>query len=100
MNLQLNWFDRLLYRLRGRDPVAEYYTWLGAYGRVVEGRVLDVWVEDGVTWITYRYRIANVDYETSQVLKQSQTEPGQIFAPGATISVRFDPRRPGISVVP
>jgi hypothetical protein len=28
-------------RLRGRDPVAEYYAWLVSHGRVTEGRIID-----------------------------------------------------------
>jgi hypothetical protein len=100
MNLHHNWFMRLLYRLRGRDPVAEYYSWLSSYGRVVEGRIIDVRQERGDVVISYRYRIANVDYETSQQLTEAQTSQKQIYVPGASISVRFDPRRPAISIVP
>ena len=94
------WFTRLMAKLRGRDPIAEYYAWLASYGRVTEGRVLDILPEEGGMTIHYRYQIANVDYETSQRLTPEQQQAGQRYSPGAHISVRFDPKRPGISIVP
>jgi len=101
---RLNWFTRLLYKLRGRDPVAEYYASLVVYGRVTEGRIVDLIVdlnnEDGRSSICYRYKIANVEYETSHTLTPAQIERGHLYVPGASISVRFDPKRPGISIVP
>ena len=97
---RLNWFSRLLYKLRGRDPVAEYYAWLVVYGRVTEGRIVDLINEDGRSSICYRYKIANVEYETSHTLTPAQIERGHLYVPGASISVRFDPKRPGISIVP
>ncbi|MDX2042292.1 MAG: hypothetical protein SF097_13640 [Acidobacteriota bacterium] len=96
-----NWLVRLYYRLRGRDPLAEYYEWLTKFGRVTEGRVLDAQLDDsGVTTIFYRYNIANVDYETSQKLTADQLQRSQLYVPGASITVRFDPKHPGISIVP
>lgn len=100
MTIQLSWFTRLLYKLRGRDPIAEYNAWLISFGRVTEGRVLDLLEEEGRIVIYYRYNIANVDYETSQHLTEDQLNRGELYVPGASISVRFDPKRPGISVVP
>ncbi|MFN7828376.1 MAG: DUF3592 domain-containing protein [Acidobacteriota bacterium] len=97
--IQQSWYSRLLNRLRGRDPIAEYYAWLVAHGRVTEGRILDqVQVDETVT-IYYRYRISNVNYETSQDLSAEQKARGHLYVPGASVSVRFDPKRPGISRV-
>lgn len=96
-----NWLVRLYYRIRGRDPLAEYYDWLIQFGRVTEGRVLDSLQDDsGVTAIFYRYNVANVDYETSQKLTAAQMVRGQLFVPGASITVRYDPKSPGNSIVP
>ncbi len=100
MTMRPNWFTRLLYKLRGRDPIAEYYAWLISFGRVTEGRVLDALQEENRVTIYYRYNIANVDYETSQQLTTEQIQRGQLYVPGASITVRFDPKRPGISIVP
>lgn len=96
-----NWLVRLYYRLRGRDPLAEYYAWLVQFGRVTEGRVLDSHLDDsGLTTIFYRYNIANVDYETSQRLSADQLHRNQLYVPGASITVRYDPKNPGSSIVP
>lgn len=96
-----NWLVRLYYRLRGRDPLAEYYEWLVQFGRVTEGRVLDSLEDDsGGTAIYYRYNVANVDYETSQKLTAAQLRRSHEFVPGASITVRYDPKSPGISIVP
>jgi hypothetical protein len=96
-----SWLVRLYYRIRGRDPLAEYYAWLVQFGRVTEGRVLDSQLDDsGTTAIFYRYVVANVDYETSQKLTADQLLRGQLFVPGASITVRYDPKNPGSSIVP
>ncbi len=96
-----SWLVRLYYRLRGRDPLAEYYAWLVQFGRVTEGRVLDSQLDDsGLTTIFYRYNIANVDYETSQRLSADQLQRNQLYVPGASITVRYDPKNPGSSIVP
>ena len=97
--IQQRWYSRLLNRLRGRDPVAEYQAWLISHGRIAEGRILDLVQTDGTVIIYYRYRISNVNYETSQNLTAEQAARGHLYAPGASVSVRFDPRRPGISRV-
>lgn len=97
--IQQSWYSRLLNRLRGRDPIAEYLAWLIANGRITEGRILDVVEVDGSVTIYYRYSISNVNYETSQNLTAEQVAQGHLYAPGASVSVRFDPRRPGISRV-
>lgn len=95
------WLVRLYYRLRGRDPLAEYLVWLVQFGRVTEGRVLDSQLDDsGLTTIFYRYNIANVDYETSQKLTADQLQRSQLYVPGASITVRYDPKNPGSSIVP
>jgi hypothetical protein len=95
-----NWFIRVLNRLRGRDPVAEYYAWLIKFGRITEGHILDFHQDDTGTTIYYSYNIANVDYETSQKLSSEQLNRRHDYTPGASITVRFDPKSPGSSVVP
>ena len=86
-------------RLRGRDPVAEYYAWLGQCGRVTEGRIIDTQQNEVAITIYYRYKIANVDYETSQQLTHDQFDRREVYVPGAIVTVRFDPRNPGSSIV-
>jgi len=98
--MRQNWLVRLYNRLRGRDPLAEYYSWLAQFGRITEGRVIDSQQDDSGVTIFYRYNIANVDYETSHKLTVDQQSHGQLYAPGASITVRYDPKSPGISIVP
>ena len=98
--IRQNWLVQFYNRLRGRDPLAEYQEWLIHYGRVTEGRILDSQQDDSGTTIFYRYNIANVDYETSQKLTLNQLTRGQVYVPGASITVRYDPRNPGSSIVP
>jgi hypothetical protein len=93
-------FTRLIYRLRGRDPVKEYYAWLSKFGRVAEGRVLDFQQDELNLTIFYRYKVSNVDYETSQKLSGEQMSRTHLYVPGAQVIVRYDPKNPGVSIVP
>ena len=97
--IQQSWFSRLLNRLRGRDPVAEYFAWLVSHGRVTEGRIIDQFEVDDTVAICYRYCIKNVDYETSHNLTIEQQSQFHLYVPGASVSVRYDPKRPCISTV-
>lgn len=95
-----NRFTRLVYRLCGRDPFSKYYTWLIQFGRITEGQIMDFQQSDAETTIYYNYKVANVDYETSQRLSCEQIDQLHRFVPGARITVRYDPKNPGISIVP
>lgn len=100
MRSNYNWFTRLIYRLRGRDPVAEYFAWLSKFGRVAEGRVLDFQNDESGITIFYSYRVSNVDYETSQKLSGEQLSRKHRYVSGAHVTVRYDPKQPGVSIVP
>jgi hypothetical protein len=100
MRINHNLFTRVFYRLLGRDPVAEYYKWLSQFGRVTDGHILDFQQDDSGLTIFYRYNVANVDYETSQILSGEQLSRKNSYTPGARVIVRFDPKQPGVSVVP
>jgi uncharacterized protein DUF3592 len=93
-------FTRVFYRLLGRDPVAEYYKWLSQFGRVADGHILDSQQDESGLTIFYRYKVANVDYETSQRLSDEQLSRQDAYSPGARVHVRFDPKQPGISILP
>src|SRR5215475_8185660 len=100
MRLNHSVFTRMLYRLVGRDPVAEYYKWLSRFGRVADGHILDFQQDESGLIIFYRYKVANVDYETSQRLSGEQLSRKDSYTPGARVLVRFDPKQPGLSIVP
>jgi hypothetical protein len=100
MRLNHNTLTRMFYRMMGRDPVAEYYEWLSQFGRVADGHILDFQQDESGLTIFYRYKVANVDYETSQRLSGEQLSRKDAYAPGARVLVRFDPKQPGLSIVP
>lgn len=95
-----NMLTRMFYRLLRRDPMAEYYKWLSQFGRVADGHILDFQQDESGLIIFYRYKVANVDYETSQRLSRDQLSRKDAYAPGARVHVRFDPKQPGLSIVP
>ena len=70
-------------------------------GRITEGTVFDVITDDGgrITHVYFSYQINGVDYESSQTLDDSQRQRQADYAPGARITIRYNPRQPGNSVV-
>jgi hypothetical protein len=98
--MQPRFLKRLIARLRKRDLEAEYQVWLRQFGRITEGRVIETLPElDGGLTIFFRYSLANVQYETSYRLNDEQMERQHKYVPGATITVRYDPRSPGRSMI-
>lgn len=70
-------------------------------GRITDGTIFDVNTDDAglITHIFFNYNINGVDYEASQTLDPAQLQRQADYAPGARITVRFNPRQPGNSVV-
>ena len=70
-------------------------------GRIAEGMVFDVASDDSgeITHIFYSYNITGVDYESSQTLNHAQRRRQSDYAPGARVTVRYDPHQPTNSVV-
>ena len=70
-------------------------------GRITEGSILDITSDDtgAVTHVFYNYEINGVEYESSQTLDADQRARSSDYYPGARITVRFNPRQPGNSVV-
>ncbi|HEX8649233.1 MAG TPA: DUF3592 domain-containing protein [Pyrinomonadaceae bacterium] len=70
-------------------------------GRIAEGMVFDVTSDDAgcITHIFYSYNITGVDYESSQTLNHAQRRRQSDYAPGARVTVRYDPHQPTNSVV-
>jgi hypothetical protein len=74
---------------------------LAQAGRIADGAVIDVKVDDNrnITHIFYTYVIAGVEYESSQELSVEQKTESSRYAPGTDITIRYDPRQPGNSMV-
>ncbi len=70
-------------------------------GRITEGSIFDVITDDAgtITQVFYNYEINGVEYESSQALDDGQKQRSSDYFPGARVTVRFNPRQPGNSVV-
>lgn len=85
------------FRRRKTDSEAERRERLLKTGRIAEGTILDS--DDPITQIYYVYTVNGSDYESSEILTDEQRSRPLAYAPGAKISIRYDPRQPGNSVV-
>ncbi len=90
-----------LFRRQPTDTEAARRTRLLTTGRIAEGTIFDVGADDAgaVTQMFYRYEIGGVEYESSQVLDESQRTHTAHYYPGARVTIRFDPRQPANSLV-
>jgi hypothetical protein len=90
-----------LFRRDRRDAEAERRTRLLRTGRIADGTVFDVGTDDAdeISLVFYSYNIGGVEYESSQTLDDSQRQRPVAYAPGASITVRYDPHQPANSVV-
>ncbi|HEX8188340.1 MAG TPA: DUF3592 domain-containing protein [Pyrinomonadaceae bacterium] len=83
------------------DDEAERRTNLIRAGRITEGSIFDVITDEAgaITHVFYNYEINGVEYESSQLLDAGQRQRSGDYFPGARVTVRFNPRQPGNSVV-
>jgi hypothetical protein len=69
-------------------------------GRITEGLIIDSAVDDnGNEVVTYSYTFNGVDHVSSDILSPEQSRDRIKYAPGAKVSVRFDPRNSGNCVL-
>jgi hypothetical protein len=89
------------FRQKKDDPEQVRLTRLLRTGRIAEGKIFDVGSDDSgdITQIFYRYNISGVEYESSQTLNTDQRQRLSDYAPGAQITIRYDPQHPFNSVV-
>jgi len=90
-----------LFRRHKKDDESARQLHLLRTGRLAEGTIFDVSTDEAgrITHIFFNYNINNVDYEASQTLNDAQRERQADYAPGAHITVRYNPHQPGNSVV-
>ncbi|HEX8146893.1 MAG TPA: DUF3592 domain-containing protein [Pyrinomonadaceae bacterium] len=83
------------------DDEAERRTNLLRAGRITEGSIFDVITDEAgaITHVFYNYEINGVEYESSQLLDAGQRQRSGDYFPGARVTVRFNPRQPGNSLV-
>jgi hypothetical protein len=70
-------------------------------GRITEGTILDCdgASDEDITQITYVYVINGAEYESSENLTEVQRKNPAAYTPGAKVSIRYDQRQPGNSIV-
>ena len=90
-----------IFKRRKTDDEAERRKTLLRTGRITEGSIFDVITDEAgaITHVFYNYELNGVEYESSQQLDTDQRlRPGDYF-PGSRVTVRFNPRQPGNSLV-
>jgi hypothetical protein len=92
---------RDFFKRRKTDDEAERRNVLLRAGRITEGSIFDVITDEAgaITHVFYNYEINGVEYESSQPLDTEQRTRSGDYFPGARVTVRFNPRQPGNSLV-
>ena len=92
---------RNFFRRQKADPEVARRAVLLQAGRITEGMIFDVSTDDAgtITHIFFSYIVNGVDHESSQTLDEAQRQQPTNYAPGARVTVRYDPRQPANSVV-
>jgi Protein of unknown function (DUF3592) len=90
-----------LFRRKKPDPEVERRARLLQMGRITEGVIIDTGNDDSgaIRQIYFHYEVSGVEYESSQLLSDEQQERAADYFPGARVTIRFDPHRPGNSLV-
>jgi hypothetical protein len=90
-----------LFRRKKADPEVERRARLLQTGRITEGVIIDTGNDDSgaIKQIYFHYEVSGVEYESSQLLSDEQQGREDNYFPGARVTIRFDPHRPGNSLV-
>ncbi|HRH43170.1 MAG TPA: hypothetical protein PKY82_16180 [Pyrinomonadaceae bacterium] len=81
------------------DLEAKRLEYLGRFGRITEGRIIDTETTETGEIVFYSYSVEGADYESSEVILFEQMTNKIKYAPGAKIGVRYDPRRHANSIL-
>lgn len=102
---------RDLFRRKPVDTEADRRARLLQTGRITDGFVTNIGADDQeidaddnaetVTDVIYfTYQVNGVDYNSSQTLTAEQLQRSTTaYAPGTTVTVRYDPRQPANAIV-
>ena len=73
---------------------------LRSAGRITEGAIIDTEpAGDGSEVVFYSYTLNGVDFVSSELLTAEQLSDPLKYAPGAKISVKYDPKNHGNSML-
>lgn len=88
------------WRSRKQISPAERRARLLRDGRITEGCITELGADpDGNHLVYYTYSVHGVDFECAEIITSEQVGRMGKYAPGETVSVRFDPRNFGNSTV-
>lgn len=91
-----------LFRRKKRDDEAERRALLLRAGRITDGIITEVGAEEEggeVTRILYSYEVGSVEYQSWQTLDPEQRRQQPKYLPDSRVTIRYDPKHPGNSVV-
>jgi hypothetical protein len=81
------------------DLEAQRREYLGRFGRITDGTVIDSETIETGEIIQYAYSVHGADYESSEILPFERTVDALKYAPGARIGVRYDPKQHANSIL-
>ena len=88
------------FRPKNEDPEVARRALLLRSGRLGEAVVLGIDTDgDGNSMLSYSYTVGGVDYQAFQRLDGEQLLRPNDYLPGASVTLRYDPRRPANSCV-
>lgn len=90
-----------LFRKKKVDVDAERRSRLLQSGRITDGTVMDTGNDESgsIRQIYFSYEVSGVEYQSSQLLDPEQRLREANYSPGAQVTIRYDPHRPGNSIV-
>jgi hypothetical protein len=92
----------LLKRFKRKPEVsdAERVNALSKIGRITDGVIIDCEpTANGGEVVFYVYTLNGVDFESSELLSEEKMRDPLKYAPGAKVSVRYDPKNQGNSML-
>lgn len=81
------------------DLEAQRREYLGRFGRITDGTVVESESIENGEIIYYAYSVHGADYESSEILSAERTTNPLKYAPGAKIGVRYDPKQHANSIL-
>lgn len=88
-----------IFRRKSVDPDARRRFLLNN-GRITDGVILDTEINDaGEEIAIYLYTLNGVDFESSDILTETQKRDRIKYAPGAKVGIRYDQRNQGNSIL-
>ncbi len=81
------------------DLEAKRREYLGRFGRITDGAIIDTEVMETGEIVYYSYSVHGADYESSEIIAFEQITDLVKYAPGAKIGVRYDPKQHANSIL-